>query len=219
LPKLQEMGYDGIFQEKHRSNAARWNGGLPDGCAIFWNTLKIDMVEEVKVGYSDGGSPKTNSLHALKGWEECKKNGRTLYRKYEMKDGKKSYKEEYVANTSGIHERASQVALALKLKFKLDDEQRRKLGRDGREFLVMTAHLASGNKLEDMPTKRYQGQQVANIIAEQNKAHNLPVIFACDFNNAPGGPTHKGFFGTLNDNLGKNPVTSAYASMLQYRNE
>merc|ERR1711964_210144 len=136
-----------------------------------------------------------------------------------MGDGKKSYKEEYVANTSGIHERASQVALALKLKFKIDGEQRRKLGRDGREFLVMTAHLASGNKLEDMPTKRYQGQQVANIIAEQNKAHNLPVIFACDFNNAPGGPTHKGFFGTLNDNLGKNPVTSAYASMLQYRDE
>merc|ERR1711900_8152 len=46
LPQLQKMGYDGIFQPKHISKGAEFNGGYPDGVAIFWNTERIQKIGE-----------------------------------------------------------------------------------------------------------------------------------------------------------------------------
>merc|ERR1711964_322291 len=147
LPKLRSMGYDGIFQPKHKSTCSRWNGGLPDGVAVFWNTERIQNVGgigQVPVGYKGTGS---------------------LY-----DDEEKT-------------QRSAQIAIAVKSQI-IETEQ---------EFLVMTAHLASGNKRNVLPKKIAQAKQVAGIIAESD----IPVVFACDFNNAPGGIGHNPFFKEL----------------------
>jgi len=79
LPQLRSVGYDGIFQPRHISMASNFNGGRPDGVAIFWNTQKIEMDETVPVG-KDGdrrlpiGWNGRGSLHAVD--EDGKKNGK-----------------------------------------------------------------------------------------------------------------------------------------------
>jgi len=65
-----------------------------------------------------------------------------------------------------------------------------------KDFLMMTAHVKSGDKMEDLPAKKSQGKEVADIIAQHNQT-GLPVIFACDFNNKPGGDAHIAFFKKL----------------------
>merc|ERR1711964_954374 len=76
------------------------------------------------------------------------------------------------------------------------------------DFLMMTAHVKSGEKPADLPAKVSQGQEVANIIADAG----MPVIFACDFNNRPGGDAHNSFFAQLAKR--KTNVTSAYSNVL-----
>merc|ERR1711964_222999 len=79
----------------------------------------------------------------------------------------------------GDGERAKQVAMALKMKMK----------KTKQDFLMMTAHIKSGDTEEDKPAKISQGREVARIMAAQT----MPVIFACDFNNKPGGDAHVAF--------------------------
>merc|ERR1712034_142954 len=97
-------------------------------------------------------------------------------------------------------------------------------------FLMMTAHVKSGDQKKDEPAKRSQGAEVAAIIAMHNQGRTpegkqiqaMPVIFACDFNNKPGGIAHNSFFGELREgnksgikkDLSES-VTSAYADVLE----
>jgi len=112
---------------------------------------------------------------------------------------------------SKVGKRAKQVAMALHLRMK----------KTNQDFIMMTAHVKSGDSKADIPAKKAQGAEVAAIIATYNKGQGvtpeghqipaMPVIFACDFNNKPSGHAHKSFFGKLP----KNFVTSAYANVLQ----
>jgi len=88
LPQLRSVGYDGIFQPRHISMASNFNGGRPDGVAIFWNTQRIEKVIQLPIGWKDKNGNCTGSLHnaSLDG----------------MKNGK----------------RAKQVAIAVQLKVK-----------------------------------------------------------------------------------------------------
>merc|ERR1711964_305513 len=56
LPQLRSVGYEGIFQPKHKSVASNFNGGRRDGVAIFWNTHKIELDQRIPVGWNDTGS-------------------------------------------------------------------------------------------------------------------------------------------------------------------
>merc|ERR1711964_881028 len=152
LPELRKRGYDGLFQPKHVSKGAEFNGGLPDGVAIFWNTQTIKKTGETPVF--------SGSLHQPK----------------KVSDLGVIENDEIV--------QAKQIALAVKLQTK-----------DQREFLMMTAHVKSGESLKDIPVKMMQGKEVAGIIAKNNTG--MPVIFACDFNNKPGGDAHLAFFEEL----------------------
>merc|ERR1711964_426586 len=147
-PKTKE---DVPFQPKHKSTGAQFNGGLPDGVAIFWNTQRVKFVRKVPVGWNN-----TGSLHDAS--------------EDHAKDGK----------------RAKQVAKALQLQMKEGTKQK---------FLMMTAHVKSGELDADKPAKISQGREVARIMAAYNKT--MPVIFACDFNNRPGGDAHAAFFREL----------------------
>jgi len=166
-PELLSMGYEGVFQRKHISKGAEWNGGLPDGVAVFWNTQKINMIKQVPVGWNG-----TGSLHDA-GFDKKK-------------------------NKFKYGERAKQVTIAVHLQVKATKH----------DFLMMTAHVKSGEKPADLPAKVSQGQEVANIIADAG----MPVIFACDFNNRPGGDAHNSFFAQLAKR--KTNVTSAYSNVL-----
>jgi len=154
------MGYDGLFQPKHVSKGAEFNGGLPDGVAIFWNTQRIQKIDEERVFSGSLGQ----------------------YTK--------------VSKSTGVIEddtikQAKQVALAVKLQFIETKDQ------EATEFLVMTAHVKSGEKPADIPNKKYQGGEVARKIRDEGHNKNLPTIFACDFNNRPGGDAHIAFFKEL----------------------
>merc|ERR1711964_795341 len=98
---------------------------------------------------------------------------------------------------------------------------------DKKDFLMLAAHPKSGEKKDEEPAKEAQGAELAAIIAKHNKGFTdpkgikipaMPVIFACDFNNRPGGVTHNSFFGELREgNLSKitgTNVTSAYGDVL-----
>jgi len=135
-PELKLLGYEGIFQPKHSSVAAKYNGGQADGVAIFWNTQRIKKIEDIPLGWKG-----TGSLH-------------------NEKEG-----------------RAKQVALAVKLQIKGTPEEQQ-------DFIVITAHVKSGKRPDEIPCKEAQGKEIARYIAKYN-ADNTPVIFACDFNNQP----------------------------------
>jgi len=205
------MGYDGVFLAKHISTGATWSGGLPDGVAIFWNTKRIKTKGpndgKVNIGYEDTGSLRKPEA----GWSgphpKKRVNGEKTetYNVYRKKDFTKKPPQLLLERKEPYKlERANQNAIALKLEIKYAD------GRPGREFLMMTAHLASGNKAKDEATKRDQGRQVARFIQKKNK--EIPIIFACDFNNRPGGVTHTEFFNVLRGNT---PVTGAYDHFLK----
>jgi len=137
---------------------AEFNGGIPDGVGIFWNTQRIENVKQVHVGWKDKKGHPTGSLNDA-GWDKK-------------------------ADKSKDKTRSKQVAMALRMQMKEGTKQ---------SFLMMTAHIKSGDKPEDEPAKKAQGQEVAQIMANSK----LPVIFACDFNNAPGGIAHRAFFKEL----------------------
>merc|ERR1711964_141030 len=178
LPKLRSFGYDGIFQPKHKSKGAEFNGGLPDGVGIFWNTQRIRKVGEVPVGWPPKNGTPTGSLTDA------------------SVDGKKNGK------------RAKQVVMAVKLQVQETEKEKAK------DFLMMTAHVKSGNKPTDLPAKIAQGQEVAGIIIKQIAANaNIPVIFACDFNNAPGADAHSAFFKALSAR-GTDVIMSAYSNVI-----
>lgn len=189
MPQLEALGYEGIFREKHKSVASKYNGGVNDGVAIYWNTQKIKLAENHLVF--------SGSLHDHKG------------------------------------KQAKQVAIAVKLQLKTTDQ----------EFLVMTAHVKSGDKPKEVPIKEAQGREVANMMADNHlllpgwagpftidgkvvyrhsngseqeetplAATQLPVVFACDFNNAPGGHAHVAFYKKLAEK--GTVVTSAYGEVL-----
>jgi len=101
---------------------------------------------------------------------------------------------------------AKQVALAVKLQTIVTKDE------PARDFLMMTAHVKSGDSPKDVPVKIHQGKQVAGIIVEHNKKQ-MPVIFACDFNNKPGGDAHNAFTGELKAK--DTTVKSAYENVLQ----
>merc|ERR1711964_105881 len=179
LPQLQKMGYDGRFQPKHSSKGAEFNGGLPDGVAIFWNTQKIDFIEQFPVGWNGTGS-LTNAG---------------------VKKGKGNAPDKDLTNTQ-----AKQFVMALHLQMKETKQ----------DFLMMTAHVKSGDKKADEPAKEAQGKEVAKIIAKYNKGpEKMPVIFACDFNNRPGGIAHDSFIGQLTKK--KTTVKSAYNQVGTWR--
>jgi len=175
-PELRRMGYDGFFQPKHISKGAEWNGGLPDGVAIFWNTQRIHKIKQVPVGWKDQNGNGTGSLTNAG-----------------VKKGKNNAPDKDLTG-----QRAKQVVMALHLQ----------VIETKHDFLMMTAHVKSGEKTEDLPAKVAQGAEVADIIANAG----MPVIFACDFNNRPGGDAHRSFFGQLAQR--KTKVTSAYSNVL-----
>merc|ERR1711964_146170 len=82
--------------------------------------------------------------------------------------------------------------------------------RSQQPFLMMTAHIKSGDSPGDVPAKKSQGAEVADFMADA-QAEKMPVIFACDFNNRPGGDAHNAFFGQLKAR--NTHVMSAYAKI------
>merc|ERR1712098_877403 len=110
LPELRAMGYDGIFQPKHNSKGAEFNGGLPDGVAIFWNTQRIRMVNRVPVGWKDTGSLHDAGGDLLKGWEEkISENGEISYYHAAKKKSRSNF-----PGTKNLKQ-AKQVAAAVQL--------------------------------------------------------------------------------------------------------
>merc|ERR1711964_395317 len=85
------------------------------------------------------------------------------------------------------------------------------MGGTKQQFLVLTAHVKSGDSKKDRPVKIAQGQEVARIMTDAQQK-TLPAIFACDFNNAPNGEAHCAFFKQLR--AAGTDVTSAYSKVL-----
>ncbi|WP_411023845.1 endonuclease/exonuclease/phosphatase family protein, partial [Salmonella sp. s51228] len=53
LPKLSELGYDGIFAPKSRAKTMQEHEGkFVDGCAIFYKTSKFILVEKFVVEFN-----------------------------------------------------------------------------------------------------------------------------------------------------------------------
>lgn len=60
-------------------------------------------------------------------------------------------------------------------------------------MLVATAHLKSGKKEAEQETKHHQARQIAHKLMKHSKG-DVPIIFACDFNNACGDKAFNSFY-------------------------
>lgn len=195
------MDMTDAFNAKKRNTASvEWNGGIPDGVAIFWKYGRFEKIMHEGGMLNAYEEDKESSQPWLKVElrdNNYQKNCLRGHRLTKFKTQKDGYRCSIIKTMSCVSEGprfpvGTTMHGCEECGYNLctDCYSRTEVGKT---FAVFTGHFKSGTQPKDLPDKAAQARHIATMLHDYNE-DKTPVIFACDFNNNCGDDAFKLFY-------------------------